>query len=172
MFQLKPISREAIPSALSRADRYRLLNQPRQAQSICLDILNVDPSNQPALVMLLLSVTEEFGRPGREVGINDARAILPRLEGEYERTYYEGVTCERWGKSLLAGRLPAYVAIDWLGQAMTLFEKAERLSPPASDDPILRWNACARLITSLEESGRARSEESEETAFGNDTPPE
>ena len=30
--------------------RYRLLNDPEQAESICLDILEVEPGNQEALV--------------------------------------------------------------------------------------------------------------------------
>src|SRR6266496_5947017 len=32
---LKPISRAAIPRALERAERYRLLSEPEQAESIC-----------------------------------------------------------------------------------------------------------------------------------------
>jgi hypothetical protein len=53
MFQLKHITREAIPHALERVERYRLLNEPEEAESICLDILAVDADNQSALVMLL-----------------------------------------------------------------------------------------------------------------------
>src|SRR5262245_47041414 len=129
MIELKPISREAIPAALARADRYRLLNQPRQARSICLDVLRIEPSNQTALVMLLLSLTEEFGRPGHDVGLKETQEILPRLEGDYAHAYYEGVICERWAKALLSGKAPTYVAIDWLKQAMILFDRAEASSP-------------------------------------------
>ena len=45
MFQLKPLSREAVPAALEKAVRYRLLNEPEQAESSCLDVLLVDPKN-------------------------------------------------------------------------------------------------------------------------------
>ena len=61
MFQLKPIAKTSIPRALEKAERYRLLNEPRQAESICLDILAVDSSNQAALIILLLALTDQFG---------------------------------------------------------------------------------------------------------------
>ena len=34
MFELKRLSTAAIPGALSKAERYRLLNEPEEAQSI------------------------------------------------------------------------------------------------------------------------------------------
>jgi hypothetical protein len=34
-FDLKPISIASIPRALEKAERYRLLNEPEQAESIC-----------------------------------------------------------------------------------------------------------------------------------------
>jgi hypothetical protein len=51
MYELKPLSREAIPAALEKAYRYRLLNEPLEAESICRDILEADPENQEATVM-------------------------------------------------------------------------------------------------------------------------
>ena len=54
MFEPKPISRDAIPAALAKAERYRLLNEPGEAESICLDILQIEPANQEAIVTLLL----------------------------------------------------------------------------------------------------------------------
>jgi hypothetical protein len=45
---LKPLSVDAIPSALVNAERYRFLNEPGEAESICLDVLAVDPANQAA----------------------------------------------------------------------------------------------------------------------------
>ena len=35
-FQLKTLSPEAVPRALAKAERYRLLNEPGEAESICL----------------------------------------------------------------------------------------------------------------------------------------
>jgi hypothetical protein len=142
MFELKPIAKQAIPAALNKAERYRLLNEPREAESICRDILRADPRNQFATVMLLLAVTDQFGR-GFEVDPQDARDILPQLRDDYERAYYAGVICERWGKALLARGAPGY---DWFREAMVWYEQAEALSPPENHDAILRWNTCARTL--------------------------
>ena len=60
MFDLKPISKDSIPTALQRADRYRLINDPSSAESICLDVLEIDPENQQALVTLVLAITDQF----------------------------------------------------------------------------------------------------------------
>ena len=98
MFELKPISPEAIPEALEKVERYRLLNEPAQAESICLDILRVDPENQTALIMLLLALTDQLGLGGAS---GDARAVIPRLKGEYDRAYYTGIICERMARALL-----------------------------------------------------------------------
>ena len=46
MFELKPLNKDAIPAALDKAMRYRLLNEPGAAESICLDVLRIDPENQ------------------------------------------------------------------------------------------------------------------------------
>ena len=145
MFELKPISKDAIPAALAKAERYRLLNEPREAESICRDVLRVAPQHQDALVTLLLALTDQFGRDS-EVDIMEAREVLESLEGEYERAYYAGVLYERWGKAQLARGFAAYTAFDWFREAMGWFEQAERLSPAGNDDAILRWNACARTI--------------------------
>ena len=104
-FELKPIDPEATPRALQKAERYRLLNEPEEAESICLDILAIEPDNQEALVTLLLALTDQFrsdcGRcPAR------ARALLPRLRDEYERCYYAGIICERRASAQLDRRDP------------------------------------------------------------------
>jgi len=145
MFDLKPIHREAIPEALAKAERYRLLNEPAEAESICRDILQVDPDHQPALVMLLLALSDQFeqGLPVRE-----ARDVVPRLRGDYERAYYSGIICERRAKALYHHHGPGsrFTVYDWLREAMTWYEKAEALRPPGNDDAILRWNTCARFL--------------------------
>jgi hypothetical protein len=43
MFELKELSKEAIPAALEKAMRYRLLNEPGEAESVCHDVLCIDP---------------------------------------------------------------------------------------------------------------------------------
>ncbi len=146
MPDFKPISRDAIPLALDKAERYRLLNEPAQAESICLDVLAVEPENQQALVMLLLALTDQF-RTGPADCFHQAEAVIPKLQGEYERLYYRGILWERRGYAHALQGAPgsAPTAYGWLRRAMDFYEQAERLSPPGNDDAILRWNSCLRL---------------------------
>jgi hypothetical protein len=147
MFDLKRLHLDAVPAALAKAERYRLLNEPRAAESICLDILEVDPRHQQALATLVLALTDQFAR-NADVPVDRVREILPRLTAEYDRAYYGGIICERWAKALITRSNPGYGPIvhGWLSEAMRQYEQAERLRPQGNDDPILRWNACARLI--------------------------
>ena len=145
MLKLKTISRNAVQGALAKAERYRLLNEPREAESICRDILEADSDNQAGLVLLLLALTDQFGaRFG--ASLDDARALPPRLKDEYERAYYHGVVSERWGKAQLDRGLPPHIVHDWLREAMGWYEEAEAIHPAGNDDAILRWNSCARII--------------------------
>ena len=146
MFELKTLSPEAVPRALAKAERYRLLNEPGEAESICMDVLDVDPDNQDAIVMLLLAQSDQFDHDTTFVGA--ALSSVARLHGEYDRLYYTGIIYERRAKATLrqgvrGGGPRAY---GWLREAMSFFEKAEAVRPPNNDDAVLRWNACARLI--------------------------
>ncbi len=147
MTELKKIHPEAVPHALERVERYRLLNQPRVAESICLDILAVDENNQQALIALLLALTDQFGLEAK-IGVNAALKYVQRLEGEYAQAYYAGIVWERHAKSRLNRSYPGsgFDAFDELSRALALFDKAHELSPPEDDDAILHWNACARVI--------------------------
>src|ERR1044072_183456 len=98
MFQLKSISKESIPLALEKAERYRLLNEPWISDSVCRDILEADPENSKAILMLVLSIADQFDI-GSHADVNEANRLLDRLPGEYEREYYAGVVSERKGKS-------------------------------------------------------------------------
>jgi hypothetical protein len=144
-FELKPISKGAVPEALQKAERYRLLNEPWAAQSICEDILAVEPGNQDALVMLILAITDQL-----EDGVseNEARALLRRLDGDYQKAYYAGIIAERSAKAALKLARPGAQARagDALHYAMSCFEQAEALRPSANDDAVLRWNTCARIL--------------------------
>jgi hypothetical protein len=147
MFELKSIDPGAVPKALDKAQRYRLLNEPEEAESICLDVLAVEPDNQEALVMLLLSLTEQF-RTACADAFPRAQALLPSFRGEYERCYYAGIISERRGSAQLdkGGPGAGTIACAWLMQAMEWYEKAEAIRPHNNDDAILRWNTCARII--------------------------
>jgi hypothetical protein len=146
MGEFKSISREAVPLALKKAERYRLLDEPAHAESICWDVLAVEPQNQEALVMLLLSLTDQFGTDASEC-FHQAQAVVPKLDGEYQRLYYSGIIWERRGqaRAIKGGAGSATAAFAWIRQAMDYFERAEELRPPADDDAILRWNSCVRL---------------------------
>lgn len=147
MFELKPLSRDAIPQALEKAHHYRLINEPAEAESICLDVLEVDPDNQQALVTLLLALTDRFTK-GYSIGATKAKEVLPRLRDEYQRAYYAGLISERQAKARLnqGGPGGGYDAYEWLREAMGWYEQAEAIRPAGNDDAVLRWNACARII--------------------------
>jgi hypothetical protein len=144
---LKPITPEGIPAALQKAERYRLLNDSSAAESICLDVLEIEPLNQTALVFLLLSITDQFAEELAD-GVGRAREVLPRLSDEYERTYYAGIIAERRARAQLHwGTLgAAEVASNGFKEAMHWYEKAEHMRPPGNDEAILRWNTCARML--------------------------
>jgi hypothetical protein len=147
MFELKPLSVDSIPRALEKAERYRLLNEPAEAESICQDILRIEPDNQQALVMLVLALTEQFdhGISGLHA---EARDVVARLRGPYERVYYAGIVAERRGKALLRSGGPGASTVGHasIRDAMTHYAEAEALRPTGNDDALLRWNACARLL--------------------------
>jgi len=146
MRELKALSKDAIDAALAKAERYRLLNEPGEAESICLDILQIDPSNQAAHVTLLLSLTDQFGHmPGAH---DRARASLVHLQSEYDQEYYAGIIAERRAKAQFArgGAGSSVGVFEWITDAMRHFDRAEALRPAGNDDARLRWNACARFL--------------------------
>lgn len=147
MFKLKTLSKEAIPSALEKAERYRLLNEPLEAECICLDILEIDPENQQALVTLLLALTDQF-KHQLSPAFTKSREVLSRLRDEYSKAYYSGIIYERRAKTHLDRGTPGsgHSAYEYLEQAMESYEKALELRQPGNEDPILRWNTCARII--------------------------
>ena len=146
MFALKPISHDCVANALAKAERYRLLNEPNEAESICHDILQIEPDNQTALINLILALTDQVPRDTR--AFSDAIATVSQLDSPYDRAYYAGIAWERRAKARYetggpgAGR---YV-YEWIATALQLFESAEPLRAPGIDDALLRWNACIRFL--------------------------
>jgi hypothetical protein len=145
-FDLKPISIASIPRALEKAERYRLLNEPEQAESICLDILDVERANQEALVTLILALTDQFGTVGAPLSAQRAGDYLGRLTDEYQRNYYGGIICERQAWAFLRRGMARAFAFDAFREAMDWFEKAAAIRPDGDDEALLRWNACVRTI--------------------------
>lgn len=125
MFELKRLSKDAIPAALDKALRYRLLNEPAEAESICRDVLSIDPDNQQALVTLLLALTDRFDE-GYAVGAIQAQEVLSRLRDEYERAYYAGIICERQAKA----RIFSNLANSCAGTHWTATNRAAAISAP------------------------------------------
>jgi hypothetical protein len=163
MFELKTLSPEGVPAALEKALRYRVLNEPEQAESICEDVLRLDADNQEALAMLILALTDRFGS-SRPVPPKMVFDLVPRLRSDYEREYYAGIIWEREGIARLRSNMPRSgpVAYDCFRRAMDHFERAEAVRPPSNDDALLRWNSCARMIMS--DPHVAPADEAEEVA--------
>ena len=116
-WELKPISREGVAAALQKAHRYRILNDPTAAESICLDVLAVDPENAEALVTHVLAITDQLPhghstdlrradeaagrlvvRGAQRIGDADAREREPRLPLQPRQLMMvrAAVGCKRW----------------------------------------------------------------------------
>jgi hypothetical protein len=146
MFTTKPISLESIPGALAKAERYRLLNEPEEAVSICQDILEIEPHNAQARVSLILALTDQIADDPH--AFTNALSAIVRLESPYDRAYYSGIAWERRAKirHLRGGQGGHHYVYEWVIKAMSFFEEAERLRAPGNDDAVLRWNACVRFL--------------------------
>ncbi|HEU5291638.1 MAG TPA: hypothetical protein VFU05_13405 [Cyclobacteriaceae bacterium] len=146
VFELKPLSKDGIEAALGKAEHYRLLNHPQLAESICLDILEVDSSHQKATIVLLLALTDQFGQSSSHTA-KRALELANSLKDEYSKIYYTGIVHERQGAAALASSNPGtdFDAYEWYREAMQFFEKANAINK-GENDPILRWNTCARII--------------------------
>ena len=148
MYELKLLSTDAIPSALEKAERYRLLNEAPEAESICLDVLACDPGNQNALVTLILAITDQFREDGLARHVARAQELLPSLDGEYARTYYGALISERRARAHLSASANA-LAYAWFVTALREFDRAVAVRPAGNDDAVLRWNACARSLNRM-----------------------
>lgn len=145
--ELKPISKAGISEAISKAEVYRYLNEPGEAESICRDILAIEPDNQPAVRLLGLSLTDQF-RGELSDRESEAEALFQNLTNEYERTYHCGLLHERRAKAQLKAGWPVHAVLPVFERAMKYFEEAEGIRPPGNDDCILRWNRCVRILYS------------------------
>jgi hypothetical protein len=146
MFALKPITHDSLVTALAKAERYRLLNEPGEAESICRDILAIEPANQQARISLILALTDQI--PLDPHAFSNAISTIDALQAPYDRIYYAGIAWERRAKARRHGGghgADRYV-YEWLIKALQLFEEAEQLRVPGNDDALLRWNACVRFL--------------------------
>jgi hypothetical protein len=145
-FKLMPVSPEAIPGALSKAERYRFLNQPWQAESICRDVLASNPTNQAALILLVLSLTDQFDQG---ISTKEAIQIAGILQSEYQQAYHLGIIYEREAISTFRRHLSrgsGREVYKLFRDAMEWYRKAQAIRPANNDDAVLRWNACVRFL--------------------------
>src|SRR5258707_15497184 len=100
--KLKTISKSGIAEAITKAELYRYLNEPEEAESICRDILAADPKHMLGLRTLGLAITDQFtGGPADRYAEGDA--IFQGLADADERLYYSGLLCERPVEGQLRG---------------------------------------------------------------------
>ncbi len=161
MFELKPISHDSVAGALAKAERYRLLNEPNEAESICHDILQIEPGNQAALIDLILALTDQI--PHDAHAFANAIATVSRLDSPYDRAYYAGIAWERRAKARYHsdGHGAQRYVYEWIVTALKLFETAEPLRPHGNDDALLRWNTCVRFLNQHRELAPAVEEMAE-----------
>ena len=146
-FELKPLSPDGVASALEKAKHYRLLNEPMQAESICLDILETEAGHPEAIITLVLALTDQFdSKLGRRH--KQCRELLARLDDDFKRSYYAGIAAERRAIAHMRTTTPgaAHLAYEWFREAMGHYEAADQESNPDDDLAVLRWNACARVL--------------------------
>ncbi|HTC65883.1 MAG TPA: hypothetical protein VK685_02040 [Candidatus Acidoferrum sp.] len=166
--QLKAISRAGIAEAIAKAELYRYLNEPEEAESICRDILAVDSGHQLARRLLGLSITDQFsGYAGDRY--SEVAEIFQGLRDAYERAYYTGLLYERRAKVQLRSGYSAHILLPLIEDAMKSFAEAEKIRPPGNDDSILRWNRCVRLLQSQPDF---RAERDATPPDAEDTPPQ
>lgn len=167
-FNLKSISKNSIDGAISKVELYRFLNEPGEAESICRDILAVDPENQVALRLLGLAITDQF-IGGSSDRYGEAETIFQSLTDRYEQLYYTGLLHERRAKAQLRAGRSGRTLLELFEEAMRCFEAAEKIRPEGNDDAILRWNRCVRLLQS--HLGFATPREEIGTLDASDSPP-
>jgi tetratricopeptide (TPR) repeat protein len=144
-YEVKRISTAGIAAAIAKAELYRSLNEPEEAESICRDILTIEPQHQLALRLLGLALTDQFTGGGSD-HYRETEDIFRQLQDPYERLYYTGILHERRAKAQLqAGQLPRSL-VALFDQALHVFAEAEKIRPAGNDDAILRWNRCVRLL--------------------------
>lgn len=165
-YKLKSISPEGVEAALAKVEVYRFLNEPEEAESICHDVLAVQPDHQMALRLLGLAITDQFSGDPRD-RYAEAENAFERLSDRYERAYYRGLLHERRAKAQLHVGRPPHALLVLLEEAMRCYEEAEKIRPTGNDEAILRWNRCARLM-----QGHAEADWHHEVGieFGDTTP--
>jgi tetratricopeptide (TPR) repeat protein len=146
--KLKPIHLESIAAALAKAELYRNLNEPEEAESICHDILAIQPNNQAALRLIGLAITDLFTGDVSD-RYEEVENFFRQLSDPYEQIYCLGLLYERRAKAQMRVGRPTQTLVQLFEEAMRHFAEAEKIRPTDNDESILRWNRCVRLLESL-----------------------
>lgn len=112
-YKLKSISRAGIPEAAAKAELYRNLNDPEESESICRDILALDPTNQQVLRILGLAITDQFLGVGTD-RLREAKETFEKLCDPYERLYHTGLLFERRAKAQVQAGQPPHTLLPLL----------------------------------------------------------
>lgn len=145
-FPLKTIHAEYAEKAIERAERYRLLNWPEEAESICLDVLAADRDNQHALVVLVLALSDQLTQQSAAPRTRHAKKYIAKLSDPYQRAYLTGILHEREGRAQLARGFHGSSAYGAFREAMEFYEEAEKIKPEGNEEALLRYNSCVRTI--------------------------
>ena len=143
---LHDIHADSIDLALDKARQYRSLLEPEIAESICLDVLNIDPDNQAALVMYILALTDQISISGSQSPFQAIETAIELLSSDYQRIYYNGIFHERRARFMLTQPMSRAFAYDYFAKALECYQQAEKMRPEHNDEAILRWNSCVRTI--------------------------
>src|SRR5262245_55388896 len=139
-FAFRLLSKDSIPDAMKKAERYRLLGEPDEAESVCLDVLQVDPENQAARVDLILAISDQFGRE-RRPRVDLAMKVVGELKDEYQRRYYEAVVLEREARAHLDLDTPPVLVFLRYCEAMDKFAAAAEIRPAGGDSAVCHADA-------------------------------
>ena len=157
-YEVKRISAAGIAEAVAKAELYRSLNEPEEAESICRDILTIEPQHQLVLRLLGLTLTDQFTGHGSD-RYYETKDIFLHLNDPYERLYYTGLLYERRAKAMLKAGQPPRSLLALFDQALRSFAEAEKIRPAGNDDAILRWNRCVRLLQNADYEWNGLEEE-------------
>jgi tetratricopeptide (TPR) repeat protein len=143
---LHDIHSDSIELALDKARQYRSLLEPEIAESICLDVLHIDPENQQALVVYILALSDQLHHAGKKTQVQSIEEAIQKLQSRYQQHYYTGLLNERRARFMLTQSMARVFAYDYFIEALQAYQKAEKIRPEHNDEAILRWNSCIRTI--------------------------
>ncbi|EMR12063.1 hypothetical protein MPL1_12381 [Methylophaga lonarensis MPL] len=143
---LHDIHADSIELALDKARQYRSLLEPEIAESICLDVLHIEPENQSALRIYILALTDQISISGSQSPFQELELAIARLKSDYDQIYFTGLFHERRARFMMTQPMSRAFAYDFFIKALQCYQQAEAIRPEHNDEATLRWNSCIRTI--------------------------